>query len=531
MRNFYLLFFILIATTSTFSQEIKDDFEGNGNISTWYEDNCNLDINFTNPHKESINTSNTVLKYSDVGGQYANVGYNNSTNFDLSTNYVFTLKVYIPSSGITGSQTNQISLKLQDGNLSAPWSTQSEIIKTLELNKWQEVTFDFKNDAFRNLDSGSKPPTERTDFNRVLIQMNGENNSDFVVAYVDDFYYDGKPSENANTTFNKLVWADEFDGNGEIDTNKWYQQTKLIAGNSWANNEQQHYTNRQKNAFVSNGTLKIKAFKEVYSDQGHQKQYTSARLNSKFSFKYGRVEVRAKLPSVAGTWPAIWLLGKNINEDGTYWDNEGFGTKRWPFCGEIDIMEPNVAKTEILGTWHWDNGQGYKISSKAVATSNADTSTNFHIYSLEWTETSMKIYLDNRLINELETINPFKEDFFILLNLAMGGSLGGNIASNFSEDTLEIDYVRVFQESSLSVKSEVKKETILIYPNPVKDYVSIKLSDNSEIENIQVFDITGKKILNTKTPKFSLKEFSKGIYLLKIRTTSGAVINKKFIKQ
>jgi len=110
--------------------------------------------------------------------------------------------------------------------------------------------------------------------------------------------------------YNNLVWADEFSTNGAVDDNKWFHQTQLPAGGSWFNGEVQHYTNQVSNSFVNNGELNIVAKKETFTDQGFTKNYTSARLNSKFAFKYGRIDVRAKVPKNQGTWPAIWLLGK-----------------------------------------------------------------------------------------------------------------------------------------------------------------------------------------------------------------------------
>ena len=112
-------------------------------------------------------------------------------------------------------------------------------------------------------------------------------------------------SEESSTEYS-LIWNDEFEGNGSIDTSKWHHQTQLPNGNSWFNGEIQHYTDRLDNSYVSNGTLKIVAKKETYTDQGHTKDYTSARLNSKYAFTYGKIEARAKLPEGVGTWPAIW---------------------------------------------------------------------------------------------------------------------------------------------------------------------------------------------------------------------------------
>ena len=260
----YLIFFTIAFQSffSAFSQDYYDDFEGSGNVSSWDEDDCNLNANLSNPYKQGINTSNTVLEYNDIGGKYANIKFDGSSNFQLANYYYFKLKIYIPSSGLTGSQSNQISLKLQNGTLNEPWSSQSEIIKSVSLNTWQEVTFDFKNGNYKNLNAASPPPIQRTDFNRVILQVNGEDNNDKVIAYIDDFVYDMNTSENTDDpVYDNLVWSDEFDGSGTIDTNKWFHQTKLPAGGSWYNNEIQHYTDRNDNAYLSNGYLNIVAKK------------------------------------------------------------------------------------------------------------------------------------------------------------------------------------------------------------------------------------------------------------------------------
>ena len=190
-----------------------------------------------------------------MGGTYSNVRFEINNTFNLLSDYVFTLKIYVPSSGLTGSQTNQVSLKLQDGSLNEPWSTQSEILKPIILDQWQTISFDFLNDNYINLDQNSQPPTQRTDFNRVLIQVNGENNNDLVLAYIDDFYYNGTIT--VDPIYDTLIWSDEFEGEGVIDNSKWYHQTLLPNGSSWYNNEIQHYTDRIDNSNVSNGVLNI----------------------------------------------------------------------------------------------------------------------------------------------------------------------------------------------------------------------------------------------------------------------------------
>ncbi len=246
-----------------------------------------------------------------------------------------------------------------------------------------------------------------------------------------------------------LIWADEFDTNGSIDEDKWFHQTQLPNGYSWYNNELQHYTDEIENSNVSNGTLKIVAIKENYTDQGHTKPYTSARLNSKFAFTYGKVEVRAKLPVGQGTWPAIWTLGKNITEPGAYWFNQGFGTTGWPSCGEIDIME------------HWGSNQNYVQSATHTPSSYGGTvnhggqvlptaSTQFHTYGLIWNEDELIFSVDgvvhytyNPPVKNSDTW-PFDAEQFLLLNLA----IASDISPTFQQGTLEIDYVRVFEPSS-----------------------------------------------------------------------------------
>ena len=215
---------LLLFCVSLFSQTqiSQDNFEGISSIPSWFGDDCIIDTNFNNPFPNGSNPSTKVLRYSDVGGLYANVGFDAGFNFNLLTSSVFSLQVYVPSNGITGNQNNQISLKLQNGTIAQPWSTQCEIIKPILLNQWQTITFDFATDAYINLDPNSLNPLNRWDFNRVLIQLNGENNTSNVLAYIDDFLYSG-----AVSTFNNLVWSDEFDGNGAVNSLNWFHQTQL----------------------------------------------------------------------------------------------------------------------------------------------------------------------------------------------------------------------------------------------------------------------------------------------------------------
>ena len=487
---------ILFFTFGAFAQttSVVDDFEGNGTITTWYGDDCGINTSLANPVATGPNTSATVLEYSDGGGQYANVRFDVANNFSLWVNYTFSLKIYVPTSGLTGSQNNQVSLKLQDGTLGAPWSTQSEIIKSIVLDQWQTVTFDFMNDNYINLDAGSPPPTQRTDFNRVVIQVNGENNYDHVLAYIDDVEYNGTVA--ADPVYDQLVWSDEFDGAGAIDTSKWFHQTQLPNGGSWYNGEIQHYTNRTDNAVLGNGTMEIVAKQETFTDQGVTKNYTSARLNSKFAFTYGRVEVRAKLPTGVGTWPAIWTLGQNITEPGGYWQTLGYGTTGWPACGEIDIME------------HWGSNQNYVQSAMHTPSSYGATvnhggtmlptaSTEFHNYEMVWSPDKIKFSVDGvshytyqPAVQDANTW-PYDAPQYLIMNVAI---LPG-IASSFTSSSMEVDYVRVYQEGVVSDITETETKLSVVYPNPAKDILFIQTENEIDSEVvIYLYNLQGQVI-------------------------------------
>ncbi len=183
---------------------------------------------------------------------------------------------------------------------------------------------------------------------------------------------------------------------------------------------------------MANGVLKITATKENFSGSA----YTSARLLSKdkFAFKYGKVEVKAKLPAGGGTWPAIWMLGNDIN------------TVSWPACGEIDIMEHlGNDLNKIYGTLHYPGRSGGNANGNTKIIANA--TTQFHIYSLEWTPSFIKIYADDQLFHTVANSSsiPFNHDFFFIVNVAMGGNFGGLVDPAFTSATMEIDYIRVYQ--------------------------------------------------------------------------------------
>ncbi len=225
------------------------------------------------------------------------------------------------------------------------------------------------------------------------------------------------------------VFEDNFTINGNPDPTKWGYD---IGGSGWGNNELQFYTNRPENATALNGIMKINAIRESYNGSA----FTSARLLSKnkFSFKYGKIDVRAKFPAGVGTWPAIWMLGSNIN------------AVSWPACGEIDIAEHRGSElNKIFGTLHYPGRSGGNADGKTFVIPNA--TTDFHNYIVEWTPTYIKIYVDSQLYHTYvnNSLTPFNQNFFIILNVAMGGNFGGPVDPAFTNATMEIDYVKVYK--------------------------------------------------------------------------------------
>lgn len=235
----------------------------------------------------------------------------------------------------------------------------------------------------------------------------------------------------------QLVWSDEFNYTGLPDDTKWNYD---VGGHGWGNNELQYYTEkRTENARVENGNLIIEAKKESYGGN----DYTSARLVSrqKGDWLYGKIEVRAMLPSGKGTWPAIWMLPT----DWSYGD--------WPASGEIDIMEHvGYEPTKVHGSVHTE-AYNHSINTQKTASYTVDNcETAFHIYSIEWTADKIDFFVDG---TKYFTFNnegswdkwPFDKRFHLIFNIAVGGNWGGveGVDDQIFPQQMQIDYVRVYQ--------------------------------------------------------------------------------------
>lgn len=247
---------------------------------------------------------------------------------------------------------------------------------------------------------------------------------------------------NSGTDWN-LIWSDEFNGD-KIDKTKWNFQVEK-AGRF--NEEWQRYTNSSKNAFIENGNLVIKAIHES-NRQGYD-QYSSARLNTanKFSFTYGKISARIKLPDTKGIWPAFWMLGANIDENG--------GDTPWPLCGEIDILElygsKNPAVVEANVHFADKKGRHNQMGSKSYRLEKGIFADDFHVFDLIWDDKKITWMVDG---NEYASFSikgrkfsAFRKDFFLLLNIAVGGTYAGrpDDTSNFPQQ-MYVDWIRVYQK-------------------------------------------------------------------------------------
>lgn len=246
-----------------------------------------------------------------------------------------------------------------------------------------------------------------------------------------------------------LIWSDEFDGPDKSlpDPSKWNYET---GGHGWGNNEKQFYLEKSlENTYVKDGILHIVALKKQHEGSA----YTSAKLNTygKFAPQYGRIEVRAKLPSGKGTWPAIWMLPNSFLER----------TENWPLCGEIDIMEhvgkdPNMVHT-TLHSELYNHTKGTQIS---YSERFDDVFNTFHTYAIDWTEQVIRFYIDDKLFYEVYkgqdgrvSTNegwPFDKPYYLILNLAIGGNWGGEVDDSIFPCEMQIDYVRMYEKREIN---------------------------------------------------------------------------------
>lgn len=502
MKYLYTLFLSALLISVTYSQQMPIDFSSSSdNFSVWGGATFSIvpsPTDANNPTGEFFRSDSP-----DEHGHFIDL----SEPIDLDNEDEITLKFYA-----FDSNSHTVYVKLEQGT-NPDVEVQQNITSP---NTWTDMSFDF------GTVSGSGQ------YSRLVIRIDDGSTTPgtFRIDDINDGSQPGNDNE-LDVIYTDLVWSDEFDGNS-LDTNKWYHQTFGPNGGQWFNGEVQHYTDDPDNSYVSNGNLHIVAKKETLTQDGVTLDYTSARLNSKFAFTYGRVDVRAKLPEGNGTWPAIWTLGKNITETGAYWETQGFGTTPWPACGEIDIMEHGLhATNEISWALHTPSSSGNTVNTDKLVL--PDVANNYHVYSMNWSPNQITFLVDgvgyytyNPAIKDDSTW-PFDLDQYLILNVAMGG-FAGAIDPGFTESSMVIDYVRVYQ-NVLSTEDNANEE-FKIYPNPSSDIINIKTNQN--VKQILLYDIQGREVYSSSenTENLKVNQFNKGVYFLKIEAESGFITKK-----
>lgn len=396
-----------------------------------------------------IKEDNNVKFTNESTGEYYSLTWdfgNGQTETTTDKNETFT--IYYPKAGdynvslrltnYTGaSNTKEKTVAIASDDLSLTVSFTAEIDpdnpNIVNLKNTTEGTYDTFRWVYRNLETVDEmehqayfPFAGTYDIGLIVTKSNQDfSEKQSVTIARDDPNYTG------------LIWSDEFDYSGLPNASNWNMET---GGGGWGNNELQYYTNTEGNAKVENGILTITARKETVGDN----QYTSARITTqnKFDFQYGRIEARIKLPYGQGLWPAFWMLGAN------------FGSVGWPACGEIDIMEMVGGagrENTVHSTLHWDNNGSHADYGQSYTLSSGIFADNYHIFSIEWNSQEIKGFVDDTeyFVADITpaALSEFQKNFFIILNVAVGGNWPGSPdGSTTFPQTMEVDYVRVYQD-------------------------------------------------------------------------------------
>jgi beta-glucanase (GH16 family) len=513
----FLLPFLFLSSSFAFAQGedaeevLIDNFES-GDLGWAPVDPGWVDFEIVdNPAPDAVNGSGKVLKVTRHAGTatYAGVILRNRPELTfgaLQGQYRFGHVKVLKTAGST------VAFKLEKNGNDGSYTASGSYAPS---GQWQELTFDFGGAAGTNYDDFFIMPDQT------------ENPAQNIEVYLDDIVMKTDPNVGETGpielpgTF-RLLWADEFNGDS-YDPDIWSPQ---VRGDGFGNNELQYYTGLERNIFTDGENLILKVYKEPYQNRN----YTSGKLwgQNKKPFKYGRVEVRFKLPAGRGTWPAIWMMPQNSVYGG------------WPNSGEIDIMEfVGYQPSTIYGTVHRGAGSGGNGNGSNI--SIAGKTGEFHVIRIDWEPGYIKWYLNDQLFH---TYNngfagpaqwPFDQEFYVILNFAVGGDWGGaqGVDDSIWPQEFLIDYVRVYQKS--------EEGTSLVPPFGDSPFTVLQRSDN-ELEasasmvhpaTLAIYSLTGQKqfsqtVTGEKTP-VNISALPKGIYIVTLKDGIYA-FSKKIIK-
>jgi beta-glucanase (GH16 family) len=332
----------------------------------------------------------------------------------------------------------------------------------------------------------------------------------------------------------QLVWSDEFEA-GILDTTRWeymYGTGAQYGLQGWGNFERQYYTDREENIYVKDGKLHIRALKESY----RTRNYTSARIRTKgmADFRYGKFEVRAKLPEGQGLWPAIWMLPTENIYGG------------WPASGEIDIMELVGHEPDVVhGTVHYGSSPGdHRSRGWYYTLSDGKFSDDFHVFTIEWVPGRISWFVNGNWYTMATERNlapyhwPFDQKFHLLLNVAVGGTWPGDPddTTEFPQEMI-VDWIRVYQDAELtsSMPDELQDVPSRFalhqnHPNPFNPTtnISFDLPEASHV-SIGVYDVLGRQVAvlanrdfqaGSHSIPFDARDLSSGTYIYRVVTDS-----------
>lgn len=551
MKKFYLLLIAIftLLNQNISAQQTQNSSSKNDNLASWTFDDANSISDFVGIADATEPTTEAEVAYEASGngtGALSITGINSMSgvgrnftfrygtgSFDFKGNSQFKISFDAKFSGAYQSSGFHLGVQVPNttGGAGVVTINNFDLQGNINSSTWSKIEVDISHANFNG--SNGEFYLDFQIAAGAIINAGGTILIDNISISSDGSGGGGTDPNALDVIYSDLVWSDEFNTDGAIDNSKWYHQTFGPNGGQWFNGELQHYTNRLDNSFVQNGSLHIVAKKENFTQNGVTLGYTSARLNSKFAFTYGRVDVRAKLPAGNGTWPAIWTLGKNISETGAWFQTQGFGNTAWPACGEIDIMEHGLhAFNEVSSALHTPSSSGNTVNT---ATKNLpDVANTFYVYSMNWSPNQITFLIDNvpyytyKPATQNSSTWPFNLDQFLLLNVAMGG-FAGTIDAGFTQSSMEIDYVRVYQ-NTLSTDEVDFEKSFTIYPNPTRDYLSINTS--KEIEKLEFYSILGQLVLTKQNPTKTIntQKLTPGIYLLRIHSENKIATKKILIE-